>query len=58
MSNMGNPFLAEGQKSSQVTKKCAFVKSSLEVDSDLNMIHIELEQNKLPAVLDSGASVS
>ena len=28
VSNMGNPFLAEGQKSSQVTKKCAFVKSS------------------------------
>ena len=58
VNNMGNPFLTEGQESSQVTKKCAFAKSSLEEDSDLNMIHIELEQNKLPVVLDSGASVS
>ena len=55
---MGNPFLTEGQENSQVTRKCAFAKSSLEEDSDLNMIHIELEQNKLPAVLDSDASVS
>ena len=55
---MGNPFLSEGQENSQVTKKCAFSKSSLEKDSDLNMIQIELEQNKLPAGLDSGASVS
>ena len=55
---MGNPFLTERQQNSQVTKKCAFAKSSLEEDSDPNMIHIELEQNKLPAVLDSGASVS
>ena len=58
VNNMGNPFLTEGQENSQVTKKCAFAKSSLEEDSDLNMIHIEVEQNKLPAVLDSGASVS
>ena len=50
--------MTEGQENSQVTKKCAFAKSSLEEESDLNMIHIETEQNKLPAVLDSGASVS
>ena len=58
VNNVGNPFLTEGQENSQVTKECAFAKSSLEEDSDLNMIHIELEQNQLPAVLDSGASVS
>ena len=50
--------MTEGQENSQVTEKCAFAKSSLEEDSDLNMIHIELEQNNLPAVLDRGASVS
>ena len=58
VNNMGNPFLTEGQENSQVTKKCAFAKSSFEKDSDLNMIHIELEQNKLSAVLDSDTSVS
>ena len=40
--NMGNPFLTEGHENSQVTKKGAFAKSSLEEDSDLNMIHIDL----------------
>ena len=50
VNSMGNPFLTEGQESPQVTKKFAFAKSSLEEESDLNMIHIELEQNKLPAV--------
>ena len=55
---MGDAFLSERQENSQVTKKCAFTKSNLEEGSDLDVIHIELEKNKFPAVFDSRASLS
>ena len=58
VNNMGNPFLVGDKRTLILQKRVHFAKSYLEGDSDLNVIHIELEQNNLPVVLDSGASVS